>query len=223
MVFLSYLFSFINLMLAREQQQEQQKKKNNDIKDNNNNNRSKIIAGSNSFINTVFKHMDGNNNEDHLQHLKNNDDNKTEKKIKNNIKNIDILDNDGPSKQKDNNDPNNDYNSIDKDNVDDDASILSAQTQRCLVIRRLTYIIIVNAVTPILLYYLLKPYLPPVWALVLSSTPTIISVLIQATFLRHMDTIGIASICGFLVSIILAVANGDPKLMMMRESLMYVK
>ncbi|KAI9489084.1 hypothetical protein BDB00DRAFT_771316 [Zychaea mexicana] len=85
--------------------------------------------------------------------------------------------------------------------------------------RRIAYIVIVNAVTPILLYYALKPHLPPVWALVLSSTPTIISVLIQATFLRYIDTIGVASICGFLVSIVLAVANGDPKLMLMRESL----
>ena len=82
-------------------------------------------------------------------------------------------------------------------NDDDDAdSILSTQTQRWLVIRRISYIVIVNAVMPILLYYALKPYLPLVWALVLSSTPTIISVLIQATFLRHIDTIGIASICG---------------------------
>ncbi|KAI8150442.1 hypothetical protein BJV82DRAFT_662530 [Fennellomyces sp. T-0311] len=116
-------------------------------------------------------------------------------------------------------DPSDSKKVCDEKQEDETDSMLSIQTQRWLVIRRISYIVIVNAVMPILLYYALKPYLPLVWALVLSSTPTIISVLIQATFLRHIDTIGIASICGFLVSIILAVANGDPKLMLMRESL----
>ncbi|KAJ8659878.1 hypothetical protein O0I10_004471 [Lichtheimia ornata] len=105
----------------------------------------------------------------------------------------------------------------DRDDTDQ-ASLLSTKTRRWLVLRRITYIVIVNAVTPILLYYALKPYLPTVWALVLSSTPTLVSVLIQGVVLRHIDTIGVASICGFSISIILAVVNGDPKLMMMRET-----
>jgi hypothetical protein len=53
-----------------------------------------------------------------------------------------------------------------------------------------------NAALPIALYYVLKPYLPIVWALVLSSTPTIISVIVQAIFLRKIDSIGVAVIFG---------------------------
>lgn len=86
-------------------------------------------------------------------------------------------------------------NPHDRDDTDQ-ASLLSTKTRRWLVLRRITYIVIVNAVTPILLYYALKPYLPTVWALVLSSTPTLVSVLIQGVVLRHIDTIGVASICG---------------------------
>ncbi|KAI8371697.1 uncharacterized protein BYT42DRAFT_548518 [Radiomyces spectabilis] len=75
-----------------------------------------------------------------------------------------------------------------------------------------------NAALPIALYYILKPHIAPVWALILSSTPTIISVILQVIFVRRIDTIGIAVIVGFTLSVILAVINGDPKLLLMRES-----
>lgn len=73
---------------------------------------------------------------------------------------------------------------------------MSKSKRRWLIFRKVTYIVIMNAAIPIALYYILKSHLPTVWALVLSSTPTIISVIIQAIFMRRIDSIGIAVIFG---------------------------
>ncbi|KAI9304860.1 hypothetical protein BJ944DRAFT_162815 [Cunninghamella echinulata] len=77
---------------------------------------------------------------------------------------------------------------------------------------------IMNAAIPIGLYYILKSYVPPVWALVLSSIPTILSVIVQAIFMRRIDSIGAGVILGFILSVVLASINGDPKLLLLRES-----
>lgn len=114
---------------------------------------------------------------------------------------------------------------------------MSKQKRRWLVFKRVAYIIIMNAAIPIALYYILKPHLPAVWALVLSSTPTIISVIVQAIFMKRIDSIGVGVIfgkqnqatfyvivllillgLGFILSVVLAVLNGDPKMLLMRES-----
>lgn len=78
----------------------------------------------------------------------------------------------------------------------DDDSIMSKKKRRWLVFRRIAYIVIMNAAIPIALYYILKEHLPAVWALVLSSTPTIISVIVQAIFMKRIDSIGVAVIFG---------------------------
>ncbi|CEP13961.1 hypothetical protein [Parasitella parasitica] len=107
---------------------------------------------------------------------------------------------------------------MEKSNSDDNASILSKKRRRWLVFRRVAYIVIMNAAIPIALYYVLKEHLPAVWALVLSSTPTIISVIVQAIFMKRIDSIGVAVIFGFILSVVLAVLNGDPKMLLLRES-----
>lgn len=84
---------------------------------------------------------------------------------------------------------------IEKNNNDNE-SIMSKKKRRWLVFRRVAYIVIMNAAIPIALYYILKEHLPAVWALVLSSTPTIISVIVQAIFMKRIDSIGVAVIFG---------------------------
>lgn len=73
---------------------------------------------------------------------------------------------------------------------------MSKRKRRWLVFRRVAYIVIMNAAIPIALYYVLKPHLPAVWALVLSTTPTIISVIVQAIFMKRIDSIGVGVIFG---------------------------
>lgn len=73
---------------------------------------------------------------------------------------------------------------------------MSKKQKRWLVFRKVAYIVIMNGAIPISLYYLLKPHLPAVWALVLSSTPTIISVIVQAIFMKRIDSIGVGVIFG---------------------------
>lgn len=82
----------------------------------------------------------------------------------------------------------------------DDESIMSKKKRRWFVFRRIAYIVIMNAAIPIVLYYILKEHLPAVWALVLSSTPTIISVIVQAIFMKRIDSIGVAVIFGILIT-----------------------
>ncbi|KAK4516328.1 uncharacterized protein ATC70_011298 [Mucor velutinosus] len=100
----------------------------------------------------------------------------------------------------------------------DNDSIMSKKKRRWFVFRRIAYIVIMNAAIPIALYYILKEHLPAVWALVLSSTPTMISVIVQAMFMKRIDSIGVAVIFGFILSVVLAVLNGDPKMLLLRES-----
>jgi hypothetical protein len=77
-------------------------------------------------------------------------------------------------------------------------SIMTKKKRRWMVFRRIAYIVIMNAAIPIALYYILKSHLPAVWALVLSSTPTIISVIVQAIFMKRIDSIGVAVIFGIV-------------------------
>jgi hypothetical protein len=85
---------------------------------------------------------------------------------------------------------------IDLGNTD---SVLTKKKRRWMVFRRIAYIVIMNAAIPIALYYILKSHLPAVWALVLSTTPTIISVIVQAMFMKRIDSIGVAVIFGKLI------------------------
>lgn len=90
---------------------------------------------------------------------------------------------------------------IEKNKSDsDNDSIMSKKKRRLLVFRRIAYIVIMNAAIPIALYYILKEHLPAVWALVLSSTPTIISVIVQAIFMKRIDSIGVAVIFGIIIT-----------------------
>ncbi|CAO3633689.1 unnamed protein product [Cunninghamella blakesleeana] len=100
----------------------------------------------------------------------------------------------------------------------DTNSIFAEKKRKRLMIQRVAYMVIMNAVFPISLYYILKHYVPPVWALVLSSIPTILSVIIQAIFMRRIDSVGAGVIFGFTLSVVLASINGDPKLLLLRES-----
>lgn len=76
-------------------------------------------------------------------------------------------------------------------------NVLSSKKQkRWFLFKKISYIVVMNAIIPIALYYILKSHLPAVWALVLSTTPTIISVIIQAIFLKRIDSIGVAVIFG---------------------------
>ncbi|KAI8088960.1 uncharacterized protein BX664DRAFT_331820 [Halteromyces radiatus] len=104
------------------------------------------------------------------------------------------------------------------DDLSDTNTIFARKQRRKLMIRRISYMIIMNAAIPIALYYILKQHIAAVWALVLSSTPTILSVIVQALFMRRVDSFGIAVIFGFILSVILASTNGDPKLLLLRES-----
>lgn len=75
-----------------------------------------------------------------------------------------------------------------EDHNDDDLldtnSIFAKKKRKKLMVQRIVYMAIMNAAIPIGLYYILKSYVPPVWALVLSSIPTILSVIVQAIFMR---------------------------------------
>jgi hypothetical protein len=83
-----------------------------------------------------------------------------------------------------------------KDEEEDTEPPLTKRQRRKKAILRTLYIIVFNAALPIGLYYALKDHIPPVWALVASTAPTIISVIVQACFARRLDIFGVAVIFG---------------------------
>lgn len=66
--------------------------------------------------------------------------------------------------------------------------------------------------------YILKNYLSIIAALLISSAPPAISVVVKAIIFRRVDPLGIIIIFGFAISAIISVINGDPRVLLLRES-----
>jgi hypothetical protein len=75
-----------------------------------------------------------------------------------------------------------------------------------------------DVVLPIVLYYILKKYMREIWALVISGVPPFIVFLYGIARNRRVDILGVIIILSFIVSAIMAVLRDDPRLYLLRES-----
>ncbi|KAF9900450.1 hypothetical protein EC991_007328 [Linnemannia zychae] len=76
-----------------------------------------------------------------------------------------------------------------------------------------------DIVLPIILYYTLKSHMSAIAALLISSAPPAISCVTKFVFYRKVDPIGLLIIFGFVLSAILSVIDGNPRLLLLRDSL----
>lgn len=65
-----------------------------------------------------------------------------------------------------------------------------------IAVTRIGILVVIDAALPTILYYVLKNYMLAVWALVASSSPAVIMVVIQAILKRRVDVVGVLVILG---------------------------
>ncbi|CAG8494701.1 hypothetical protein C2G38_2069892 [Gigaspora rosea] len=71
---------------------------------------------------------------------------------------------------------------------------------------------------PLLLYYILEKFIPTIWALAISGVPPAISVVVNFIFRKQISVLGFLVVLAFIVGIILSVVQGDPRIVLLRES-----
>ncbi|KAK3807537.1 MAG: hypothetical protein JOS17DRAFT_766546 [Linnemannia elongata] len=76
-----------------------------------------------------------------------------------------------------------------------------------------------DVVLPIILYYTLKSHMSAIAALLISSAPPAINCVTKFVVYRKVDPIGLLIIFGFVLSAILSVIDGNPRLILLRDSL----
>ncbi|KAF0538181.1 membrane protein [Gigaspora margarita] len=71
---------------------------------------------------------------------------------------------------------------------------------------------------PLFLYFILSDHLSTILALIISGVPPAFSVIVTFILRKQLNVIGLLVLIGFIVGIILSVVQGDPKLVLLRES-----
>ncbi|KAF9213794.1 hypothetical protein BGZ59_004805 [Podila verticillata] len=77
----------------------------------------------------------------------------------------------------------------------------------------------IDVVLPVILYYTLKSHMSALAALLISSAPPAINCITKFFVYRRVDPIGLLIIFGFGLSAILSVIDGNPRLLLLRDSL----
>ncbi|KAF8974938.1 hypothetical protein BGZ52_009426, partial [Haplosporangium bisporale] len=75
-----------------------------------------------------------------------------------------------------------------------------------------------DIVLPVILYYTLKSHISVLAALLISSAPPAINCIVKFYIYRKVDPIGVLIIIGFVLSAILSVIDGNPRLLLLRDS-----
>jgi hypothetical protein len=79
--------------------------------------------------------------------------------------------------------------------------------------------LVIDALLPYLIYIILSPHTSELNALIASSIPPVISNIVSLIRARKIDAIGIIVFLGIVVSIVAIFLGGDPRLLLVRESL----
>lgn len=79
---------------------------------------------------------------------------------------------------------------------------------------------VVDIAAPLIIYHNLKTHVPVLVAIMVSSTPPLVLVIVIFIYKRKIDIMGCLCIFGFAFSTIVAISTGDVRLVMLRESSM---
>ncbi|CAG8697336.1 24372_t:CDS:1 [Cetraspora pellucida] len=112
-----------------------------------------------------------------------------------------------------------DFNESNRTNQEVHVTQPSTQKSRGMMMLRLFLTMFIDIALPLILYYILSKYIPTIWALVISSVPPAISVIVNFILRKQVNPIGVLVIIGFIVGVILSLVQADPRLFLLRESL----
>ncbi|CAO3671458.1 unnamed protein product [Umbelopsis ramanniana] len=77
----------------------------------------------------------------------------------------------------------------------------------------------VDIVIPLILYYVLKNYISTLAALLISSAPPIVMIVGKFIIYRQFDPLGLIIVFGFVLSAILSVVDGNPRILILKDSI----
>ncbi|KAJ2963299.1 hypothetical protein NQZ79_g1701 [Umbelopsis isabellina] len=78
--------------------------------------------------------------------------------------------------------------------------------------------LLIEVILPVALYYILKAHMSMLAALLISSAPAILSVIVKAIWYRRVDPLGVLIIGGFVISAAISVIDSNPRVLLLRES-----
>jgi len=79
--------------------------------------------------------------------------------------------------------------------------------------------LIMDVALPVALYFILKAYVAPVWALLIAGAPALLAVVLKGAIKRQLDIIGLLVFCAFGISAVVAIASGDPRILVFEKSM----
>ncbi|PRP83584.1 hypothetical protein PROFUN_09133 [Planoprotostelium fungivorum] len=79
--------------------------------------------------------------------------------------------------------------------------------------------LVMDVVIPVALYFILKAYLQPVWALLIAGAPALLTVILKGIIKRQVDFIGLLVFIAFGISAAIAVVTGDPRILIFEKSI----
>ncbi|KAI8640015.1 hypothetical protein BD408DRAFT_420503 [Parasitella parasitica] len=85
-------------------------------------------------------------------------------------------------------------------------------------LRPIVVMLFINVGIPLALYYLLKIWLSPLVALIISGVPPLLHVFFVFWKKRRVDILGCIFVAGFIISAILSAISGDARLTLLRDS-----
>ncbi|KAH8549318.1 hypothetical protein BGW37DRAFT_113833 [Umbelopsis sp. PMI_123] len=77
----------------------------------------------------------------------------------------------------------------------------------------------VDVIMPIILYYSLRNTVSQLAALLISSIPPAVMSIFKMIWYRTFDALGVVIILGFVLSAVISVIDGDPRVLLLRESI----
>ncbi|RUP04399.1 hypothetical protein BC936DRAFT_140541 [Jimgerdemannia flammicorona] len=86
------------------------------------------------------------------------------------------------------------------------------------IYKQLIAALVIDAVIPLAIYYILKRFLQPVWALLIAGVPAALHVVFRWFYTHNFDVLGAVILAGFIFSAVLATLSGEPSLLLLRES-----
>jgi hypothetical protein len=106
--------------------------------------------------------------------------------------------------------------------IDLDQSVVEADVRKKMINRLLLFLFktVVDIAAPLIIYHNLKHHVPVLVAIMMSSTPPLVLVIVIFIYKRTIDVMGCLCIFGFAFSSIVAISTGDVRLVMLRESTM---
>lgn len=98
------------------------------------------------------------------------------------------------------------------------SEVKSTKKEKFMVYLSIGLMLFFEIALPLILYYVLKEFIPEIWALIISGVPPFLVVIYGIISKRRVDTLGVIIIISFIVSAILSSLKNDTRIYLLRES-----